>query len=321
VLLRVLAAGVCHTDLYFMSMDASRLPFRLPATMGHEGVGVVEELGPGVTEAASGLIPDQPYAVFAAWGCGQCGPCARGAENYCTRAARLGIRPPGLGTDGAMADYLLVDDSRHLVSIGELPPTEAVALTDAVLTPYHAIKGERDRLGPGSMCVVIGIGGLGHAAVQVLRATTETTIVAVDVRAEKLALATSLGAEHAWVADATTAAAILDLTGGVGADVVLDFVGTPETTTLSLESSRINGSIVMVGSSGGVIPIAVGSTPYGLRARSVYWGGLDDLHEVVSLAQQGVVKVHAELHPLVDAAAVYDKLAAGQVTGRAVLVP
>lgn len=314
VVLRMLAAGVCHTDLYFMAMSAERLPFTPPVTMGHEGVGVVEEVGAGVT----GLVADQPYAVFAAWGCGECAPCLRGAENYCVRAAQLGIRPPGLGTDGAMADYMLIDHPRHLVPIGDLEPTEAVALTDAALTPYHALTGER--LEPGSACVVIGIGGLGHIAVQLLRATTETTVIAVDIRPEKLALATSLGAHHALLSDDSAVTAIRDLTGGVGADVVVDFTGTPQTTALAVAASRIDGSIVMVGSAGGSVPVAVGSTPYGLRARSIYWGGLDDLHEVVALAQRGAIKVHTEVYALADAPSVYGRLAAGEVTGRAVLL-
>src|SRR3712207_3190658 len=146
----------------------------------------------GVTGVAVG----DPVAVYGPWGCGLCHACARGAENYCPRAASLGIAPPGLGAPGALAEYMIVDDVRHLVPLGDLDPVQSVSLTDAGLTPYHAIVSSLDALPAGSTAVVIGAGGLGHVGIQVLRAITGATVVALDVTDEKLALASQVGAHH-----------------------------------------------------------------------------------------------------------------------------
>ncbi|CAM5542342.1 L-threonine 3-dehydrogenase OS=Streptomyces glaucescens OX=1907 GN=tdh PE=3 SV=1 [Streptomyces glaucescens] len=166
VLLKVTAAGVCHSDIAVMSWPAEGFPYALPLTLGHEGVGTAAALGAGV----AGIREGEAFAVYGPWGCGTCARCAEGKENYCLRAAELGIHPPGLGAPGAMAEYLLVDDARHLVPLEGLDPVAAVRLTDAGLTPYHAVKRSLPKLLPGSTAVVIGAGGLGHVAIQLLRA-------------------------------------------------------------------------------------------------------------------------------------------------------
>lgn len=136
VLLEITAAGVCHSDELLMGLPAEQYPFGLPLTLGHEGAGRVAALGEGV----KGLDIGTNVVVYGAWGCGQCWHCAQGSENYCSRAAQLGIVPPGLGAPGALAEFMIVDSPRHLVPIGDLDPVTAVPLTDAGLTPYHAIK-------------------------------------------------------------------------------------------------------------------------------------------------------------------------------------
>ncbi|CAM5277469.1 L-threonine 3-dehydrogenase [Streptomyces microflavus] len=125
VLLKVTAAGVCHSDIAVMSWPADQIPFPLPLTLGHEGVGTVAALGDGV----HGLSAGDSVAVYGPWGCGICVNCAEGKENYCLRAKELGIMPPGLGAPGAMAEYMIVDDPRHLVPIGDLDPVKTVSLT------------------------------------------------------------------------------------------------------------------------------------------------------------------------------------------------
>src|SRR5699024_2284547 len=120
---------MCHSDLAVMDWPAEQFPYELPLTLGHEGAGTVAAVGAGVTTVAEG----EDYAVYGPWGCGRCHSCALGRENYCTRAEELGIRPPGLGASGAMAEYLLVDDPRHLVPLGGLDPVQAAPLTDAGL--------------------------------------------------------------------------------------------------------------------------------------------------------------------------------------------
>ncbi len=316
VLLRVVAAGLCHTDVFFMSAPPERRPFDLPLTLGHECVGVVAETGPD----APPLDRDRPMALFGAWGCGHCPPCTRGAENYCVRAAAAGIRPPGLGADGALADYVLVDHARHLVPVDGLDPVAAVALTDAALTPYHALRDQLPRLRPGATVVVLGVGGLGHVAVQLLGALSAARIVAVDVRPGQLELARRLGVHHAVTPEAA-ADTVRALTDAVGADVVFDFAGTEQTTALAAAVSRVDGSVVVVGAGGGHVPIAIGRTPYGLTARSTYWGGLHELREVIELARTGAIRIETEVHSLDEAPAAYERLAAGLVAGRAVVVP
>ncbi|CAM5288867.1 L-threonine 3-dehydrogenase [Streptomyces microflavus] len=209
VLLKVTAAGVCHSDIAVMSWPADQIPFPLPLTLGHEGVGTVAALGDGV----HGLSAGDSVAVYGPWGCGICVNCAEGKENYCLRAKELGIMPPGLGAPGAMAEYMIVDDPRHLVPIGDLDPVKTVSLTDAGLTPYHAIKRSLPKLVPGATAVVIGTGGLGHVAIQLLRAMTAARVIALDVTEEKLDLARAVGAHEAVLSDEKAAARVMELTG------------------------------------------------------------------------------------------------------------
>ena len=138
-------------------------PFKFPFTLGHENAGWVEKLGPGV----AGYSVGDPVLVYGPWGCGHCMNCRMGMENYCENIAEA--RPGGLGSDGGMAQYLLVPSTRLLIPLGSLNPSEAAPLTDAALTSYHAVKRSLHLLGPGSTAVVIGVGGLGQMAVQLLR--------------------------------------------------------------------------------------------------------------------------------------------------------
>lgn len=121
--------------------EVYRASYPLPMTLGHEGAGVVDKLG----EGATGFQLGDPVAVYGPWGCGHCYPCSKGHENYCENAAKLGITPPGLGFAGSMAEYMIIDNARHLVPLGDLDPVQNVSLTDAGLTPYHAIKGSLER--------------------------------------------------------------------------------------------------------------------------------------------------------------------------------
>lgn len=317
VLLQVTAAGLCHSDIFLMGLPADQYTFGLPLTLGHEAVGVVAELG----EGTRGVSIGDHVAVYGPWGCGRCVPCSRGEENYCTRAAERHIVPPGLGAPGAMAEFMIVDDVRHLVPITGLDPVSTVSLTDAGLTPYHAIKAELGSLTPGSTTVVVGAGGLGHVAIQILRAITSTRIVAVDVSEQKLGLAESVGAHHLLRSDQHTAEAIRQLTGGEGADVVLDFVGSETTLTTARECVRVNGSVVIVGIGGGVLPAGFFSTPFGVRVRNPYWGTRDELAEVIELARGGHVDVAVETFTLAEGPLAYSRLHDGDLRGRAVIVP
>src|SRR5215469_8020723 len=244
VRIKVTAAGACHSDVFVMSLSKEQLAqfgYLLPMTLGHEGAGVVDKLGDGVT----GLQAGTPVAVYGPQGCGRCYPCAQGKENYCTEAAALGIFPPGLGAPGAMAEYLLVPDARHLIPLGDLDPVANVALTDAGLTPYHAIKGSVPKLVPGSTAVVIGTGGLGHVAVQILTALTPARVIALDISDEKLQLARDVGAHHTVRSDADAAAAVREITGPRGATAVFDFVANQPTIDLGAALLGQEGDLVL----------------------------------------------------------------------------
>lgn len=317
VVLDVLAAGLCHSDLAVMDWPADKLPYRLPMTLGHESTGRVASVGDGVSTVEVGDL----VAVYGPWGCGVCWSCAQGKENYCTRAAALGVRPPGLGRDGALAEQLLVDDARHLVPLDGLDPVEAVSLTDAGLTPYHAIKAALPVMTPGSTAVVIGAGGLGHVAIQLLRALTPARVVALDISEEKLLDARALGAHEVLVSDADAAGALRDLTGRDGAQAVFDFVGSQATIDIAAGSAGTEAHVAVVGIGGGSLPVSFASIAFGTSVRCPYWGSRSELVEVLALARAGVIEVHHELYAIEEAPAAYERLRSGEVKGRAVVVP
>ncbi|MFE9056731.1 NAD(P)-dependent alcohol dehydrogenase [Streptomyces mutabilis] len=317
VLLKVTAAGVCHSDIAVMGWPAEGFPYELPLTLGHEGVGTVAALGDGVT----GLNEGDAVAVYGPWGCGTCAKCAEGKENYCLRAGELGIHPPGLGRPGSMAEYLLVDDPRHLVPLDGLDPVAAVPLTDAGLTPYHAVKRSLPKLVPGSTAVVIGAGGLGHVAIQLLRALTSARVVALDVSEDKLRLAREVGAHETVLSDEKAADAVRELTGGLGAEAVFDFVGAAPTVRTAGAVAAVEGDVTLVGIGGGSIPVGFGLLPFEVSVSAPYWGSRGELIEVLDLARSGAVSVHTETYSLDDAPLAYARLHEGKVKGRAVILP
>jgi propanol-preferring alcohol dehydrogenase len=315
--LRVTAAGLCHSDSFVMGLPAEQYVWGLPLTLGHEGAGVVDALGDGITGVAVG----ESMAVYGPWGCGLCHACARGAENYCPRAAELGIAPPGLGAPGALAEYLIVDDVRHLVPLGDLDPVANVSLTDAGLTPYHAIVSSLHALPAGSTAVVIGAGGLGHVGIQILRAITGATVVALDISEEKRKLASEVGAHHVLPSDESAVEAIRSLTGGVGAQAVFDIVGAPATLEIARQTVALDGVVQIVGIGGGTMPTGFFSTPFGASVRAPYWGTRSELMEVLGLARAGAIHVEVERYSLDEAPEAYRKLHDGTIRGRAVVVP
>ena len=317
VLLKVSAAGICHSDQFVMSLPEEQYTFGLPLTLGHEGAGVVAAVGEGVEYPAVG----DSVAVYGPQGCGYCIKCAQGKENYCLNAERLGIAPPGLGAPGAMAEYLLINHPRHLVPLGDLDPVQNVSLTDAGLTPYHAIKNSMSRLGAGSTAVVIGTGGLGHVAIQLLRALTGTRVIALDVSDEKLELARTVGAHEAIISDDSAPDAIRKMTDCQGAEVVFDFVGAAPTVKTAAACAAVEGQIQVVGIGGGAVPVGFGSTKYDVSVQAPYWGSRSELVEVLELARRGQVEVEVETFSLDEAPRAYELLEEGKIRGRGVVVP
>ena len=243
VLVKVGGAGACHSDLHLLEAPAGTRSFTLPFTLGHENAGWVETMGPGAT----GFAPGDPVIVYGPWGCGLCMNCRQGMENYCQTPGKPS--PGGLGgTDGGMAEYLLVPSTRYLIPLGDLDPREAAPLTDAGLTSYHAVKRSVHLLGPGSTAVVIGAGGLGQMAIQVLKAlASATTVVAVDTSEDKLKIAKNMGADEVLISGDDAVKRIKDITKGQGAELVLDLVGVNPTLTMAAQVSRVLGHLTIVG--------------------------------------------------------------------------
>jgi alcohol dehydrogenase, propanol-preferring len=318
VVVRVGGAGACHSDLHLLhDFEGTELPWGPPFTLGHENAGWVEAVGAGVDR----LEPGQPVAVYGAWGCGRCHRCRMGMENYCERQAEIGAAGGGLGLDGGMAPLLLVPSDRLLVPLDTLDPVDAAPLTDAGLTPYHAVKRSLPLLVPGSFAVAIGVGGLGHLAVQILSACSAATVIAVDQKQEALDLAASCGADHTVMSGPDAAAATTELTKGKGADVVLDFVGVDDTMALAVAVSRSLGHVTIVGIGGGSYPFGFFTVPYEVSVATTYWGSITELMEVVALAERGLLKPHVQRYTLDQGPQVYEELAAGRIQGRAVVVP
>jgi propanol-preferring alcohol dehydrogenase len=315
VVLAVEAAGLCHSDLHVMDWPEGTLAWKLPFTLGHEIAGTVTSAGSGVTGVAEG----DRVVVYGPWGCGSCRQCVRGAENYCERLEELAARGCGLGLDGGLAEYLLVPSARWVVPIGDLDAVQAAPLSDAGLTSYHAVAAELWRLRPGSVAVVIGVGGLGHVALQILRALSPARVVAVDPRPRSRELALACGADAVLGGDAT-AAAVRAETGRRGADLVLDFVGSDSTLRLAASVLAVAGHVAMVGLGGGTFPMAFGSVPFGASVSRPSWGTLPELREVVALAQAGRLSVEVEQFSLDETLVAYRRLRDGEIHGRAVVV-
>lgn len=311
VLVRISGAGVCHSDLHVIDGEVGVR--QKPITLGHENAGIVERVGSLVTE----VKPGDGVAVFGAWGCGVCGLCEQGEENLCQKPIY-----PGVMVDGGWAEKLLVPHPRNLVKLNGLDPVIAAPLTDAALTPYRAVRKALSRLGPGRTLAIIGVGGLGHMALQIARALTPATqVIAIDVSDEKLAMAKELGADHCVNAKSDVGAAVKAATGGAGADAVIDFVGNDATLTNAVASIAIAGKLVVVGIAGGTLPFSFWKIPLECEVTTSIWGNRRELKEVLELARRGLITPHIERQPLSAINEVIARLHAGDVRGRVVLTP
>ena len=315
VMLRVLAAGVCRTDLALLR-SGGRLA--LPVTLGHEIVGEVTALGEGLAGPAPGTV----VAVYELLGCGRCSECSRGRDNVCRDAIPGAI---GITRDGGMAEHV-VAPARNLVAVGDVDPVHAAPLTDAGMTALHAVERGRQLLEPGASVVVIGIGGLGHLAVQFVRATSKARVLAVDVDVARLDFAAAVGADDGVLMGPGAADGILAANAGRKVDVVFDFVGAQESLDLAAQVAGRGGAIVVTGGGGGRLSITAQMGAGGAPDREVaivhtFGGTRDDLMQALALAEAGRVQTHVEAYDLAVAGRVLADLNAGTVLGRAVLVP
>ncbi len=314
VIVKIGGAGVCRTDLHIIAGQwAERTQTELPYILGHENAGWVHEVGPGVTNVAVG----DTVILHPAPSCGLCRPCRAGDDMHCENSAF-----PGLANrDGGMAEYLLTTARACVKLDPATQPQDVAALADAGITAYHAVRKAVPLLYPGTTCVVIGAGGLGHIGVQCLAALTATSIIVVDRNPDALKLAEQLGAQHTVVGDGGQVQAVKDLTDGKGAHVVLDFVAEEGAEQDGFAMTREAGSYYVIGYGGTLhIPtLDIISTERNIIGNIV--GTYNDLAELMELAQAGKVTLHTRTYPLDAAQDALADLDAGRVRGRAILVP
>jgi NAD+-dependent secondary alcohol dehydrogenase Adh1 len=313
VVVKIGGAGVCRTDIHILEGQwAEKSGVTLPYTIGHENAGWVHAVGSAVTNVAVG----DKVIVHPLITCGLCPACRAGDDVHCEQSSF-----PGIDTAGGYAEYLRTS-ARSVVCIDDsLEPADVAALADAGLTAYHAAAKAARRLRPGHRCVVIGAGGLGHIGVQVLRALTAAEIVVVDRNPDAVKLAGEIGAHHGIVADGSHVEAVLELTGGNGAETVVDFVGEGGATRDGVRMLRRAGDYHVVGYGENIdVPtIDIISTEINFIGNLV--GSYNDLSELMVLAAQGNVRLHTEKYALDDFQSALDDLGAGRVRGRAILVP
>jgi NAD+-dependent secondary alcohol dehydrogenase Adh1 len=313
VIVKIGGAGVCRTDLHIIEgqWDAA-MSTPLPYILGHENAGWVHEVGSAVTNVAVGdtvILHPTPT-------CGLCHACRAGDDMHCVNNSF-----PGLSTDGGMAEYLLTSARACVKLDPQTKPEDVAALADAGITAYHAVRKAIPLLYPGTTCVVIGAGGLGHIGVQCLAALTATRIIVVDRSPDALKLAEQLGAQHTVVADGRHVDAVKDLTGGTGAEVVLDFVAEQGAEMDGWNMTARAGSYFVIGYGGTLeIPtLDIISTERNIVGNIV--GTYNELAELMALAQAGKVTLHTRAYPLDAAVEALSDLDAGRVRGRAILVP
>ncbi|HEX6418072.1 MAG TPA: alcohol dehydrogenase catalytic domain-containing protein [Acidimicrobiales bacterium] len=307
VLVEVAGNGLCHSDLDMARIPAAMaesLGWHLPFTLGHEVAGHVAGLGPGVR----GIDEGAAVALVSPASCGTCATCRRGHDSACPE----GVAGRGYGRDGGLARYVLAPAPRALVPIGDLDPVAAAPLTDAGATAHHAVARVAPRLPVGSTAVVVGVGGLGAFAVQLLRALTPARVVGVDPNPARRAVARELGAHEvvAGVADVG------------GAEVVLDVVGTDETIAGGLAAVRPYGAFGLVGAAGGTLRRPwFGTLPRDAEVFTFQGSSLADVRAVVDLAAGGLVRSEVDRYPLSRVGDAYAALSRGELRGRAVVVP
>src|ERR1700758_393229 len=316
LLIKVGGCGLCHTDIGLMARTkAEWLNTQPPFTLGHEIAGWVGEIGQGVV----GFKVGEPVAVVPVWGsCGHCPPCRRGEENFCYYISRL--IGAGVGFDGGLAEYVLVD-ARFAVPMGDFDPVLAAPLTDAGLTTYTAIKPALPSLVPGSTAVVIGVGGLGLLGVQFLRTLSSASVIAVDNDAKHLELAKQHGADDALPSDASAAKKILSLTSGAGATFILDCVGAESTLKTGVAALARLGRLTLVGAALKTGPFGLHEVPWGAQLATSMNGGTINLREVIELARLGRIETIEDRYPLSRVADGYNDLKNGKLRGRAVCIP
>jgi NAD+-dependent secondary alcohol dehydrogenase Adh1 len=313
VVVRIGAAGLCRTDLHIQEGQwAEKSQVTLPYTPGHENAGWVEEIGSAVTNVERGdTVIVHPFIS-----CGLCVPCRRGDDMHCLNGSF-----PGIDRDGGFADLLLTS-ARSVVKLGPgLEPKDIAALADAGLTAIHAVKKAIPVLSAGTHAVVIGAGGLGHIGIQCLKAMTPAEIIVIDPSEKALALAGEMGADQTVKVDGSQVDTVQEMTDGLGAEAIIDFVG---------EKGAIQDGIAMVRDGGFYYVIGYGENldipTIDVISREISFignlvGTYNDLVELMTLTAQGKVSLHTSTYPLDAINDAMADLDGGRLQGRGILVP
>jgi len=310
VLVRIGGAGVCATDLHAIDGLMEPAGVTLPRVLGHENAGWVEAVGDGVSTVA----PGDPVIVYPPYSCGLCVACRRGDDMHCARHEFT-----GLSVDGGFAEFVLVSE-RSLVPLPpDVEPVDVAPHADAGLTAYHVVRRVAPLLMPGTTVALIGVGGVGHIALQLVRELGSSDVVAIDTDERRRRLASELGADE--VLDGGAVDAVREATAGRGADVVLDFVGTDDTHADGMAMLARRGTYAIVGY-GGVVTVP--SVALVVGEQSVVGnlvGSWTDLWELMQLHARGRIELRTQVHRLEDINDVLTQLREGEITGRAVIVP
>lgn len=318
VIVKIAGAGVCRTDIHIIQavwQQAVGDP-KLPYTIGHENAGFVEEVGSAVT----GLAKGDPVILHPLITCGLCYPCRTAYDMACEN----GVFPGLDGTDGGWAEYLK-SSVRNVIKLA--PGTDPVPLApfaDAGITAYHAVKKAIPYIHPGTNVVVVGVGGLGHFGVQLLKVMSTGTVIALDSNPDRLTFAEEIGADHVALAgDDGGVKEIMKLTDGRGADVILDFVAendTPQFAAQYLRPAR-GGTYIVIGYGGLVSRPTLDMIANEINLIGSIVGTWAELTELMELNRQGRVHITSTTFPLSEYAHALDELDAGHIRGRGVLVP
>jgi NAD+-dependent secondary alcohol dehydrogenase Adh1 len=283
----------------------------VPLVLGHENAGWVEEVGAGVSTVAAG----DAVLLYPPYSCGLCVACRRGNDMHCTRHQFT-----GLTVDGGFADYVLVSE-RSLVPLpAGIEPAAVAPHADAGLTAYHAVRRLAHLAVPGSTAVVIGVGGVGHIALQLLRELGSSSVIAIDTDERRRRLGARLGADEVLDGPGSVDA-VRERTDGRGADVVFDFVGTDQTHADAVAMLARGGTYSIIGYGGMLSLPSVALVASEQAAVGNLVGTWVDLWEILQLHAAGKITLETETHPLDSVNDVLQKLRDGEVTGRAVLVP
>lgn len=324
VLLRTLAAGVCHSDLHIWEgsydlgggkkltvRDRGLIP---PLTMGHEIVGEVVALGP----EAKGVKPGDKRLAHPWIGCGGCAVCRRGEEQLCMTPRFLGVQKPG-----GYADHVLVPHPRYLLDLAGLSPAQAAPYACSGITAFGALKRVGGAILKEQPILVIGAGGLGLMCLSLLKAMGGMGAVVADIDPKKRKAALEAGALAAVDAGAADAVKQAQEAAKAPLGAAIDFVGASATARLGIDALAKGGKYVIVGLFGGDITLSLPLVP--MRAITIqgsYTGSLAEMKELLGLVATGKVPpVPVHEHRLAEANAVLEALKAGRVIGRAVLTP